>query len=52
MQSTLDIPILFTAVTDPLAAGLVDSIDDPGSNVTGVSSLNPVKDQLSLINEV
>jgi putative ABC transport system substrate-binding protein len=51
-QASLDVPILFTAVTDPLAAGLVKSLKKPGSNVTGVSSLNPVKEQLGLITEV
>lgn len=32
-----DIPIVFSAVTDPVGAGLVDSIENPGKNVTGVS---------------
>ena len=32
-----DIPILITAVTDPVAAELVDSIERPGTNVTGTS---------------
>ena len=32
-----DIPIVFSAVTDPVGAGLVDSIEEPGANVTGVS---------------
>ena len=31
------IPVIFSAVSDPVSAGLVDSMDAPGSNVTGVS---------------
>lgn len=36
-----DTPVLFTAVTDPVAAELVDSIESPGANVTGTSDLHP-----------
>ncbi len=31
------IPVVFSAVSDPASAGLVESMDKPGSNVTGVS---------------
>ncbi len=31
------IPVVFSAVSDPVSAGLVESMDKPGSNVTGVS---------------
>lgn len=31
------IPIVFSAVSDPVSAGLVESMDAPGSNITGVS---------------
>lgn len=34
---TSDIPIVFSAVTDPVGAGLVDDQEKPGSNITGVS---------------
>ncbi len=51
-QSIADVPVLFTAVTDPVAAGLVDSNEAPGSNVTGTSDLNPVADQLELLKEI
>lgn len=40
-QATSDIPIVFTSVTDALIAGLVESNDDPGENVTGVVDLHP-----------
>lgn len=48
-QSIRDIPILITAVTDPVAAELVDSIARPGTNVTGTSDLTPVRAQLELL---
>ena len=32
-----DIPVVFSAVTDPVGAGLVDSMDAPGGNITGTS---------------
>lgn len=51
-QTTKDIPILFTAVTDPVAAGLVKSNEKPEGNVTGTTDLNPVEDQLALIKEL
>lgn len=47
-----DIPILFTAVTDPVDAGLVDSVARPGANVTGTSDLTPIKSQLELLQEL
>src|SRR6516162_3313191 len=34
------IPIVFRVAADPIAAGLVASLSRPGSNVTGVTSLN------------
>lgn len=51
-KATDRIPILITAVTDPVAAGLVKSIQKPGGNVTGTSDLNPVADQLKLLQEL
>lgn len=48
-QVIKEIPILITAVTDPVTAGLVDSIDRPGTNVTGTSDLTPVEAQLTLL---
>jgi putative ABC transport system substrate-binding protein len=51
-QTTKDIPILFTAVTDPVAAGLVKSMDKPEGNVTGTTDMNPVEEQLALVKEL
>ncbi|ADO77583.1 ABC transporter substrate-binding protein [Halanaerobium praevalens] len=44
-------PILFTAVTDPVKAGIVNSMELPGSNLTGTTDLNPVIEQIKLIRE-
>lgn len=41
VQSTKDIPILFTAITDPVGAELVESFEKPGGNVTGTSDTHP-----------
>ncbi len=38
-QAAGDIPLLFSAVTDPVKAGLVDDWDNVGTNVTGTSDL-------------
>ena len=38
---TKTIPIVFTNVSDPNGAGLVDAITHPGANVTGFSNLEP-----------
>ncbi len=40
MQSATEenqIPVVFAAVSDPLACGVVDSLENPGHNVTGTS---------------
>jgi putative ABC transport system substrate-binding protein len=51
-QAIADVPVLFTAVTDPVSASLVDSLEAPGGNVTGTSDRNPVEQQLALIKEL
>ncbi|WP_016997428.1 ABC transporter substrate-binding protein [Kocuria atrinae] len=50
-QAVTDKPVLFTAVTDPVDAGLVDSMDKPGANITGTTDMNPVADQIKLIKQ-
>jgi putative ABC transport system substrate-binding protein len=46
MQRT---PFLFTAVTDPVKAGLVKDLHQPGGNTTGVSDLLPVDEHMGLV---
>lgn len=47
-KATTEIPVIFGTVTDPVGAGLVKSLEKPGTNVTGTSDMTPVKEQLSL----
>lgn len=46
------IPIVFSAVTDPVKAGLVTSLKKGDKNVTGVSDMTPVKQQIELLLKV
>lgn len=46
-----DIPVVFTAVTDPVDAGLVDDLQKGKNNVTGVSDMTPVESQIRLLKE-
>ena len=43
------IPVVFAAVSDPVGAGLVESMEAPGSNVTGTSDYLDTKSVLNLI---
>jgi putative ABC transport system substrate-binding protein len=54
MKKTKKIPIVFGSVTDPLLSGLVESLEKPGSNVTGVSNFNPnlIEDSLSFFKKI
>ncbi|HYD69537.1 ABC transporter substrate-binding protein [Azospirillum sp.] len=52
VAATRDIPVVFTAVTDPVSAQLVRSMDKPGANVTGVSDMAPVGEHVALIQEI
>lgn len=45
-------PIVFSAVTDPVATHLVQSLEKPGVDVTGVIDLAPFKEQLLMIQEI
>lgn len=40
-SATSEIPIVFTSVTDAVNAELVDSMENPGGNVTGTIDLHP-----------
>jgi len=49
---TKEIPILFCAVTDPVTAGLVKSLEAPGGNVSGTTDRSPVAQQLDLVAKI
>lgn len=51
-NATKDIPILITAVTDPVAAGLAKSLEKSETNVTGTSDATPIDKQFALIKEL
>lgn len=51
-QATENIPILFSAVTDPVAAELVESMDKPGGNITGTSDESPMEKQLQFFKDL
>lgn len=52
VAATKDIPVVYSAVTDPVAAKLVKTWDASGTNVTGVSDLSPLTRHLELIRRV
>ena len=43
------IPVVFSAVSDPVGAGLVDSLEAPGSNLTGTSDYLDTTSIMNLI---
>lgn len=44
-----NIPVVFTAVSDPLTAELVTSLDIPENNCTGTCDILPIESQLQMI---
>ncbi|RXJ74611.1 ABC transporter substrate-binding protein [Veronia nyctiphanis] len=52
VSSTKKIPVVFTAVTDPVGAKLLKNMDKPEANVTGLSDLSPVAQHLALAKEL
>jgi putative ABC transport system substrate-binding protein len=52
LAATKTIPVVYSAVTDPVAAKLVKSWDASGTNVTGVSDLSPLDKHIALIKQV
>ncbi|MCZ4280573.1 ABC transporter substrate-binding protein [Kiloniella laminariae] len=52
VAATPDIPVVFSAVTDPVAAKLVAGEGSSGTNVTGVSDLSPIDQHIALIKEL
>jgi putative ABC transport system substrate-binding protein len=54
MKATSTIPVVYVIVTDPVAIGLAKSYERPGTNATGVTSLDPAqpRKQVALLREV
>ena len=48
-KNMADTPMVFTAITDPLAAGLVDNYDRPGKSITGVSNRLPMDKHMEMV---
>lgn len=52
LAATKQIPIVFSAVSDPVEAKLVQTMEKPGGNVTGVSDRSPIEDHIKLLKEI
>lgn len=52
VAATKTIPVIYSAVTDPVAAQLVSSLEPSGSNVTGVSDALELERQIEVIGKV
>lgn len=48
-NASSDIPVIFCAVSDPVSAGLVNSLDAPGNNCTGTADAVDIAGQVQLI---
>ena len=51
-QATDTIPVLFSAVTDPVHSQLVNSMENVGGNVTGTTDASPMDKQLALFKQL
>ena len=51
-NATKEIPIVFTAVTDPVAAGIANSFESSGNNVTGMSDMVSMTEQIALLQDI
>lgn len=52
VASTKTIPVVFSAVTDPVEAKLIPSWEASGTNVTGGSDLLPLEPQIELMKKI
>lgn len=52
VSATNTIPVVFSAVTEPVEAKLVSKLDGSGTNVTGASDVLPLEPQIELIKEL
>lgn len=49
---TEDIPIVFAASSSPVEAGVIDDLERPGGNVTGVSDPYPVVSEIDAMRDI
>ncbi len=47
-----NIPIVFSSVTDPVAAGVISSVNEPKINVTGAVDSPPLEQEIELIKQI
>jgi putative ABC transport system substrate-binding protein len=52
LKNLPDVTILFSAVTDPVAAGLVSALNKPGPKITGMTDMSPVERHIALLQEL
>lgn len=52
VASARNIPVVFSAVTDPVGAKLVKDAMHPGGNVTGVTDMTPIAAHMALVKRV
>jgi putative ABC transport system substrate-binding protein len=45
-------PVIYAAVTDPVGAGIISSVNQGEEYITGVSDLTPVKDQIQFLMKI
>lgn len=51
-NASANIPVIFCAVSDPVSAGLVNSIEAPGNNCTGTADSIDIKGQIAMIKQM
>ncbi len=51
-NASSNIPVVFCAVSDPVAAGLVESMETPNKNCTGTADAIDIKGQIELIKQL
>lgn len=51
-NASSNIPVVFCAVSDPVAAGLVESMEAPNKNCTGTADAIDIKGQVELIKQL
>lgn len=48
-NATKDKAVFFSSVADPIGAGVVESMEEPGANLTGTTNIGPIKEQIDIL---